>query len=312
MKSNITRNPVLTATFNKYVMDAAGFVGVTLAPIFRTGEQSSSYYVFDRENMLNIPRLKGRAPATPYERSIMKVSDDQYACKNYGHETPVADEERKKYAIAFDADQSAVKRNAHIILFNHEVRVKAIYDSAGVPNSSPAVKWDDYADAASDPVGDVKAAKRVIQVNCGMEPNTLTLSKQVYDVLTEHPKIKELYKYVEGGIISQEMLRKAFEVQTLKVAGSVENIANEGQVLNPAYLWGDNVILSVSSASPDLQAPNAARTFVWLGGGGEAGSIVESYREDNIDADIHRSKHHTAEKLTGAEMAYRLSNVLDA
>jgi Phage major capsid protein E len=310
MKSNVTRNPVLTATFNKFVANAAGFVGLTLAPIFRTGEQSAAYYVFDRENMLNIPRLKQRAPATPYERSMMKLSDDQYACKNWGHETPVADEERDKYAVAFDADQAAVKRNAHIILFNHELRVKTLYDGNGVPNAVPAVKWDAYTNAASDPVGDVKAAKRVIEVNCGMMPNVMTLSRQVYDVLTEHPKIKELYKYVEGGIISQEMLRKAFEIETLKVAGSIENIANEGQSLNPAYLWGDNVILSVSAASSDLQAPNAARTFVWMGGGGEAGSIVESYREDKVDADIHRSKHFTDEKLTGAEMAYRLSDVL--
>lgn len=309
MKSNVTHNPVLSATFNKFFANPAGFIGLMLAPIFRSAEQATSYFVFDRENFLNIPRLESRAPGTPYSRSFMKLSDDTFNCKNYGHESPVPDEVRKKYAKAFDADQAAVRRNAHIILFNHEVRVKAIYDGAGVPNSSPDVKWDAYTDDDSDPIGDVKAAKRVIQVSCGLLPNKLAMSQTVYDVLTEHPKIKAKFTNTDGPI-SKDQLRKAFEIEELVIAGSVENSAAEGQTLSPAYLWGDNVILAVTSATQDLEVPNAARTFVWEGGGGEAGSRIESYREDTIKSDIHRSEHYTAEKLTGAEMCYRLSTVL--
>lgn len=313
MKSNVTRNPALTATFNKFVASAAGFIGLRLAPIFKTGEQAAFYYVFDRENFLNIPRLAARAPATPYGRTTMKLSDAAYACRNYGHEVPVADEERAKYAVAFDADQAAIRRNAHIILFNHEVRVKTLFDSNGVPNSGVTVKWDDFADADSDPVGDVKAAKRVIAINCGIEPNTLAMPKLVYDKLTDHPKLKAFYTNTDGPL-TREQIRKAFEVDSLEIAGAVENVANEGQALNPAYLWGDNVYLAVVNPSQDMQAPNAARTFQWNvaggSGGGEIGSLVESYREDNVDADIHRIKHHTDEKLTGAEMSYRLNDVL--
>lgn len=313
MKSNVTRNPALTATFNKFVAAASGFIGLRLAPIFKAGEQAAFYYVFDRENFLNIPRLHARAPGTPYGRSTMKLSDAVFACKNYGHEVPVADEERAKYAVAFDADQAAIRRNGHIILFNHEVRVKTLFDSNGVPNSGVGAKWDDYANAASDPVGDVKAAKRVIAINCGIEPNTIGLSKLVYDKLTEHPKIKGLYENTDGPV-SREQLRKAFEVDNLEIAGAVENLANEGQTLNPGYLWGDNVYLAVTNPSQDLQVPNAARTFQWnVAGGsgtGEVGSLVESYRQDDVDADIHRIKHHTDERLTGAEMSYRLNDVL--
>lgn len=313
MKSSVSFNPVLAATFNKFVLNAAGFVGLRLAPLFRSGEQATNYYVFDRENMLNIPRLTARAPGTPYQRHGMRLSGDAYSCKNYGSEVPVADEERAKYAVAFDADKAAITRNGLVILFNHEIRVKTLFDSGGVPNSTPAVKWDAYSNAASDPVGDVKAAKRVIAVNCGIEPKTLAMSKVVYDALTEHPKIKGLYTNTDGPI-SRDQLRKAFEVDNLEVAGAVENIANEGQALNPAYLWGDNVYLAVTNPTQDMQAPNAARTFHWAvaggSGSGEVGSIVESYRSDEVDADIHRIKHFTDEKLTGAEMSYRLNDTL--
>lgn len=313
MKSSVQYNPALTATFNKFVMSADGFIGAKLAPMFRSGLQATFYYVFDRENFLNIPRLQARAPGTPYPRTSMKLSADTFGCKNYGSEIPVADEERAKYASAFDADQAAVKRNGHIILFNHELRVKTVVDSNGVPNSTPAVKWDAYANAASDPVGDVKAAKRVIAVNCGIEPNTIAMSKLVYDVLTEHPKIKGLYENTDGPL-TREQIRKAFEIDKLEIAGAVENIANEGQALNPAYVWGDNVYLAVTNPSQDLQAPNLARTFHWAmpggSGSGEVGSLVESYRDDNVDSDIHRIKHHTDERIVGAEMGYRLNDTL--
>ncbi|MBI5771911.1 MAG: major capsid protein [Verrucomicrobia bacterium] len=234
MKSSVTHNPALSATLNKYYVDSAGFVGLTLAPLFRSGEQAAFYYVFDRENFLNIPRLAARAPGTPYVRSSMKLSDATFACKNYGSEIPVADEERKKYAVAFDADQAAIRRNGLIMLFNHEVRVKAIYDAAGVPHANAPVKWDDFANAASDPVGDVKAAKRVIQVNSGLMPNVLAMSQTVYDKLTEHPKVKGLYPFADGPL-TRDQIRKAFEVDQLIIAGAVENSAAEGQALNPAY-----------------------------------------------------------------------------
>ncbi|MBI5689257.1 MAG: major capsid protein [Verrucomicrobia bacterium] len=311
MKSSVTHNPALSSTLNKYYVDSAGFVGLTLAPLFRSGEQAAFYYVFDRENFLNIPRLAARAPGTPYVRSSMKLSDATFACKNYGSEIPVADEERKKYAVAFDADQAAIRRNGLIILFNHEVRVKAIYDAAGVPHANAPVKWDDFANAASDPVGDVKAAKRVIQVNSGLMPNVLAMSQTVYDKLTEHPKIKGLYPFADGPL-TRDQVRKAFEVDQLIIAGAVENTAAEGQVLNPAYLWGDSVVLAVCNPAQDLQAPTAARTFLWnqIAGGAEVGSAVETYRDTSVDADIHRIKHFTDERVIGAELAYRFDDVL--
>jgi len=312
MKSAVTHNPALSATLNKYFVDAAGFVGLTLAPLFRGGLQSAFYYVFDRENFLNIPRLQARAPGTPYQRSSMRLSDATYGCKNYGSEIPVADEERLKYAVAFDADQSAIRRNGLIILFNHELRVKAIFDAAGVPHATPAVKWDNFASADSDPVGDVKAAKAVIHINCGLMPNVLTMSQTVYDKLAAHPKIRALFPFTQDGQLTTDQVRRAFEVDQLKIAGAVENIAAEGQALNPAYVWTDSVVLAVCNASQDLQMPTAARTFLWnqLSGGGEVGSLVETYRDTTVDADIHRIKHFTDERIIGAELAYRFDDVL--
>jgi hypothetical protein len=311
MKSSATFNPVLSAMFNQFFVNPAGFVGLRLAPIFTTGEISASYPVFGKANLVNVPTLKVRAPGTPFQRSTGSISDDQYSCRNYGHETPVADEIRKKYAMQIDADRAGMRRNAHTILVNHEQRVASLFGGGGITNSTPSVKWDVYA--TSDPLADVKAAKAVIWAQTGLEPNTLTLPKLVADKLALHPKIRAIYPTFNGPI-TQEMLRAAFEIDKLHIASGVVNTANEGQAISIGAIWGNNVFLSVSNEGQDLELPNAARTFLWNaageGGGGEAGSFVETYRDDTIKSDVHRSLHHTDEKLCGADFVYRLNNVL--
>jgi hypothetical protein len=310
MKSSASFNPVLSKMFNAFFVDPAGFIGLQLAPLFITAEQAATYPVFPAGNFTDVPVLKQRAPGTGFQRSVPTISDDLYGCKNYGHETPVADENRKKYAKQIDADRAAMRRNAHVILFNHEVRVHTIYHSGAIASSSPATKWDD---PESDPVADVKAIKQIIRAATGMTPNLLTIPEIVKDKLSVHPKIRAIFPNYDGDI-GVEQLRIAFGIPMLKIAGAVQNTAAEGQVAALGDLWEDDVTLSVSSQGQDLELPNAMRTFLWgaagESGGGEGGSYIETYRDDTVKSDIHRSLHHTDEKVTGEGFAYMLTDVL--
>lgn len=313
MKTNATFNRVLTTVFNAYFIDASGYVGTRIAPIFRTGEQSAQYPVFTKETVLNIPKLRKRAPGTPFQRSVAGVSDDRYSCHNYGHETPVADEDRLKYANIFDADKAAARRNAAIILANHEVRVHDGLKASLMPRATPAKKWDAYADADSDPLGDVRAAINSAEDACGLRPNTITLSRRIVDKLSLHPKIRAFFPTLNG-TLTAEMLRALFEVDTMLIAGAKENTAAEGQPISVGHIWGKDVFLTVTHEGQDLEKPNAMRTMLWTApqesGGGEVGSYIESYRDDTIKSDVHRSLHHTDEKVTGVDFGYILENVL--
>ncbi|MDF3058030.1 MAG: major capsid protein [Rariglobus sp.] len=310
MKSTASFNPVLSKMFNSFFVNPLGFIGLHLAPMFDTAEQAATYPVFPVGNFTDVPTLKQRAPGTPFQRSVPNISDDLYGCKNWGHETPVADENRKKYAKQIDADRAAMRRNAHVILFNHEIRVHTLFHSGSIASSSPATKWDD---PASDPVADVKAVKQIIRAATGMVPNLLTIPETVKDKLSVHPKIRAIFPNYDGDI-GVEQLRIAFGVASLKISGAIQNTAAEGQAASLADLWADDVVLSVSNPGQDLELPNAARTFHWTAagesGGGDVGSFVETYRDDPIKSDVHRSLHHTDEKITGDGFAYMLTNVL--
>jgi hypothetical protein len=315
MISSASANPVLNGHANKFLRDRAGFAGLRLFPVFATGLQSADYYVFDRENLLLVPDNARHAPGSPYRRIRMKVSDDNYSCKDYGLEAPVADSERSKYASFLAADQAAVDMLVDMILIGHERRVRDIAtNTANVPNASPGTKWDQ---ANSDPFADCDAAKEAIRKATGLKANTMLINADVKNVLKEHPKVLEKIKYTgQGGIIPESalasVLAQAFGVREVIIAESVEATNQEGQALTPADIWLDTVIFAHVRSEQNLMAPNFGRTFMWTAFGGRDTIQVETYRDEPVKSDVHRALHHVDEKLVGGEAGYLLTNVLAA
>lgn len=292
----------------KFLQDPSQYVGRRLFPQFNTGEQSANYYVLDQANALNFPTNIQRAPGSAYTRSKMTISDDTFATREYGHEESVDDRERKKYAIAINADIAAVRRATAIILFNQELRIKNKATGGSVPTATPSTKWNRAL--AGDPISDVDAAKTAIHKGCGMEANTMLVNRDVFNELKEHPKVLDKIKYSERGIVTADILAAVFGVQQFLIAGVLYNSANEGQTLSAAYLWSDSVILAHVETAQDLQAPNFGRCFAWSGETGPDGVLVESYRDDSIRSDVHRVRQDLDEKLVGAAAGYHLSDVL--
>lgn len=308
MKSNVAFNPALTLTAQKFMQDASGFVGRRLFPLFFTALQAANYYVFDRENMLNVPTNIRRHPAAPYARHVMQLSGDSYSCQNYGVEEPVDDEERAKYGNAVDADNAAVRRGVNTILVNHEVRVRtAVINSGSVSTSSPGTRWDQEG---STPIQDVRAMREAIHTNCGMEATTLCMNRAVFNVLCDHSQIVDRIKYSERGVITEQILAAVFGVSEVLVAGGMTNTAAEGLMLNPGSIWDDTVILAHVEKTQDLSAPNFGRTFAWRQFTGPDGLQTFTYRQDEIDSDVQRVRQHCDEKLVGPECGYLLSDVL--
>lgn len=307
MRNKATFNPILTTTAVKFMQNAKEFAGSALFPTFLTGERAANYYVFDRENFVNVPKNIQRAPGSAYKRTQMVLSDDSYSCKNYGVEEPIDDSEKANYASALDADKSASARATSIVALNHELRCYDKATSAAVPSSTPSTKWDQ---AGATPIADIDAAREIIHTNCGMDANTLVMSRDVFNVLKERADILDKIKYTQKGIITADLLAAVFGVDRVVVAGAQINTAPEGQTMAVSKIWGDSVVLAHVNTAQDLKAPNFGRTFNWAKESGTNGIQIKSYREDNIDSDIHRACQHTDEKLIGAECGYHLSSVL--
>ena len=292
----------------QFMQSQAAFIGRQIFPMFFSGLQAANYYVFDRENLLNVPRDIQRAPSSPYKRISMQLSGDAYACQNYGVESPIDDEEREKYANAFDADNAGVNKGVITILTNHELRVRdKIYGAGNIPTSTPGTKWDQ---ANSTPIQDVRAMKESVFSNCGLEANLCVINRSVLNTLEDHEQFLSRIKYSQLGILTVQLLQAIFGIERVVVAGGLTNAAAEGLPVNPSSIWGDTVIVAHVENAQDLKAPNFGRTFAWSKFTGPEGVQTFSYREDGIDSDVHRVKQHVDEKLTGPGCGYTLTDVL--
>lgn len=309
MKSKAVFNHVLTKVAGEYAVNEAEYAAPALAPVLPVAVQAATFPVWKRENLLNVPDLKARAPGASYPRVDLELDDDTFATKDYGIEVPLDDRQKAIYRSAFDADRGKIQRGTRILMLNKERRVHALATGGGVPSSSPGTKWDA---GGADPIGDVDAVREVIHDNCGMDPNTMIIPRDVFNVLKESSVILDKIKYTQRGIVTAEIMAAVFGVGRIVIAGSTQNTANEGQAVSIGKLWGDSVILAYVNAVPDIESPTFARTFAWSGYSGSSNGevAVSTYRDENGNSTVHKCLHDVDEKLASAACGYHLSSVL--
>ena len=113
-----------------------------------------------------------------------------------------------------------------------------------------------WSDPASDPVGDIEAAKALVLEACGTEPNVALFGHKVKIALKSHPKIIERVKYGGMGFagkVTDAMLAELFDLdEVLDAKGVYNNTAVEGAGPK-AYIWGNNAILAVRPQSIGLK-----------------------------------------------------------
>lgn len=300
-------NPLLTGIATRF-MAGLPLAGSRIAPILNTNIRSAAYYIYDTSNFTDVPTDIRRGPSAPFKRLTSKLSDDTFLAKDYGIEEPIDNSELEIYASVFQADRSAMERALRVVAINHEIRVRNIC-RALTQTGTPTVKWN--AAANTTIIADVQAAKNAVQASIGVDPNLMTIPRDVFNALRVAPEILERYKYTDGGIVTKAQLEALFEMEIV-VTNDLINNAAEGQTASLGGIWSDEVVFSYSQPTQDIKALNFMRTFNWtaMGGSGPNGISTYTYPEDQIDSRIVRARQFTDEKVVAAGAAYYLSNVL--
>lgn len=300
-------NPLLTGIATRF-MAGLPLAGTRIAPVLNTNIRSAAYYIYDTSNFTNVPTDIRRGPSSPFKRLTSKLSDDTFLAKDYGIEEPIDNSELEIYASVFQADRSAMERALRVVAINHEIRVRNIC-RALTATASPSTKWN--ASSGTTILADVQAAKNAVQASIGVDPNLMTIPRDVYNALRVAPEILERYKYTDGGQVTKAQLEALFEMEIVVTSDLINNAA-EGQTASLGGIWSDEVVISYSNPTQDIKALNFMRTFNWtaVGGSGPNGISTYTYPEDQIDSRIVRARQFTDEKVVASGAAYYLSNVL--
>ena len=90
----------------------------------------------------------------------------------------------------------------------------------------------------------VREAKGTIRDSIFVDPNTLMLSKKVYDKIVDHPAIVERMKYSQLGVLTTDLLARFFDVDHVIIGAAKKDSSVEGQSDSVSDIWGRDALLA--------------------------------------------------------------------
>lgn len=303
-------------TNEQYISDQI-FKPVTVA------KQSDKYPVFGMDRFRQHADL--RAPGTESNEINWTMSNDQFYTDGHALRTTIADEEKQNADDIFDLETEGTELVSEGIMLNREVdAANLVMDPTNYHNdltltmgTGGTFKWSDYEN--SNPVMDIHKAKEKLHKKSGIRPNTLIMSEQVMNVLKMHPALLDIIKYVQKGIVTEDLMKTAFGVDNILVGSALKSgVMNPGQVAangvhqgfdNLDYIWGNSVVLAYIAPRPGKKQLSLGYEFQWNKDG--AGAVqVRKWYETGRRATVIEAERWYAHKMISNVAGFMFSDAV--
>jgi len=281
-----------------------GYIGTTLLPIRKVGENAGVYPVIPKEALMKNVN-PARAPKSAYIRTNYEYERGTYMTYEYGVEEVIDDVERKLFDQEAPgmADMLAAKRAAAFLMRAQERRIANMFFSttaaARFGTVSVTNEWNDYSNAT--PITDVKAQLQNFRLKKGRTPDALVVNWEVFNNLTQCTQIVDQIKYTFGAALdirnlTPSQIAQALGVPRLIVAGGLQDTAGFGLDSTIADIWSNEYAALVALDS--MRESNLGSTFMWTPDAN--GVVVEQYREEAVRGDVYRVRHYVGENFTAS------------
>lgn len=317
-------NAPLTNISIAFLQNASDFVASRVFPNIPVSKQSDRYYVYNRGDF-NRDEMTERAPGTESAGSGYSLDNTPtYFATRYSIHKDIPDEVRANADAVLNPDREATAFVSHKALIKREKLFVANYfttgkwatDITGVASAPSAGQVLQWSAANSDPIKNVRDAKRTIRENTGYEPNKLVLGRAVYDTLLDHPSIIDRIKYGQtapgAAMTSAQILAQLLGVDEVLVMNSIENTAKEGQTAAHSFIGGKRALLCHSATSPGLMTPTAGYTFSWTGfmGAGNEGNRIRQFRLEQLGVDRVEIDMCFDMKMVASDLGFFWNNIV--
>jgi len=247
-----------------------GMIADLIFPMVPVAKQSDFYSIFLRSDALRVEESL-RAPGTEANEITREVSTAAYFAKNYALKYGVTIEDRANADPIF-VQQLLNGRVEYImdkLMLGWETRIASQVTSTTNVGSSAAVAsaWSDLTNA--DPLGDVQAGMDNIQDSTGKRVKRIVFGDLAWRNFRRNTAIRNLIFGVDngGGYPNVAQVKALLEVDDILIGGAYQNTANEAQAEVLAQVWGDNVLLFHTPASPSTEQPAFGYSFRWSAAG---------------------------------------------
>lgn len=309
-------NRPLTQIAIAYAQNPEAFIADRMFPVLPVSKKTDSYFQVPRGDWFR-DEMKKRAPGALSAERTHNLSTDTYQCDVWALHEMLADQVRANYDSPLQADREITEGLTQAGMIRKELEWVTKYFVAGLwtqdftgvssgPTGDQVLQWND---AASNPIEDVRAAKRRVQARTGFRPNKMALGREVFDILLDHPDIVGRLDRGQTptgpAIANRESLAALFELDEILVMDSVVNSAVEGAASDSIdFIGGRTALLVYAAPSPGLYVPSGGYTFSWTGlmGSGALGMRMKKIRDEKRESDMLEIQMAFDQKLIEADL----------
>ena len=232
-------DPVLTALAQGYYN--GNMISEVLFPIAETQKEGGKIPTFGR--------LAFRLQTTKRE---LRAASNRLTPEDIGSLTVVLEENDIEYPIdirevnetegVYPLRQYATGVTQDVIALGRE---KACADLAlneanyETTNKVTLSGTSQFTDPNSDPIGVIKTGIRAIKRTTGRKPNVCAISGDVWEVLSEHPKVLEKIKYVSTAVLTPEDFARLVKIDKVIIGEAVYEESGELK-----DIWSKSIVLA--------------------------------------------------------------------
>lgn len=325
-RGDVHVNQPLTNISIAHIQNATHFIADRVFPTVPVSKQSDRYYIYDRGDF-NRDEMRERAPGTESAGSGYDLDNTPtYYAPVFAFHKDVDDQVRANSDNPLAPDRDATIYVTQKAMIKRERTFAANAMTAGIwSNEKTGVNSDVntgtefliWNDDNSDPIRDIREARRQVLETTGFEPNKFCLGKTVFDALMDHPDIIDRIKYGQTpgspAMVNESTLAQLFGLDEVLVSKAIHNTAAKGQTESSAFITGSNALLVYTPPSAGIMTPSAGYTFSWTGwmGASGMGHRIKRFRMEHLEADRIEIQMAYDQNVVGADLGYFFENAAD-
>ena len=314
-----------------YMNEPSAYIADQVFPVVPVNKQSDKYAKYRKGDWFR-DEAKKRAPLTESAGGGYELEDPgTFFCDEWAYHKDVADEDRENADDVFSLDEEATEYVVEKLRLRRERAWSTKFFGTGIwdkdlngqtdaPGTDEFKCWDE---SGSTPLSDVEDAKSIIKLATGLMPNTLVVAERVHQTLKQHADIKDVFKYTQAGIITQQLLARVFEIDHYHIAKAVyatnpEDTDSDTNDDLDYILNQYDVLLVYSAPRPTKRRPSGGYTFRWsrpsISGreGDRLEATIRKFRMDKIGGDRVEGSFYEDMKLIANECGVYFNDAIAA
>lgn len=309
-------DPVLTNMLIAYMNGDERYISLRACPSLSVDSSEGTYFLFEKKYWFD-DAAQLRAWGADYQEGGFDMTTATYLTEQFAKKFPMPEEVQADSQVPLSLEETGIKWLRDKMMLRNEREFASTFFTTSVwatdaTGGSTSTKWSTYA--TSDPVADVRTAKRTISQSTAQTPNLFMMGEIVEDKLLNHPDLIDRIKYTDRATVAtmREALAAVLGVDEVVVGEAIYNTANVGQTASLSPIIDDDALLVYKNASPTPQKfePSAFYNFFWEPGGG-LGQIKEIYWDPNKDSDVIKAKMQIDYKVVASDCGYFFSDYVD-